>query len=124
LCATPKRSSGCTASAPGPTSGLLKTLRTGPSREELAQRLGARRTDLLDARLELGVALGELACDNRGYRIRGKRAAGLADDRGDAVVAIVEEAVSSPTRLGRGRSPVGAEPGTSKVQGKVSGPAT
>ena len=76
------------------TSGLLKTLRTGASGEEVAQRLGASRTDLLDALLELGVALGELACDDGRYRIRGKRSAALADDRGDALVAIVEEAVT------------------------------
>jgi len=76
------------------TSGLLKTLRTPASREEVGQRLGARRADLLDALLEVGVSLGELTCDNGRYRICGKRAAALADDRGDPLVAIVEEAVT------------------------------
>lgn len=68
------------------TTGLLKRLRTWTELEQ--------RTDDLDALLEVGVALGELERDGHRYRIRGKRAAALADVRGDALVAIIEEYVT------------------------------
>ncbi len=76
------------------TTGLLQRLRTGANREELWHHLGTSRTDVLDALLEVGVALGELAHDNDRYVICGRRAAALAADDGDPLVAIVEEAVT------------------------------
>lgn len=66
--------------------GLLKRLRTWTELEQ--------RTDALDALLDVGVALGELERDGHRYRVCGKRSALLAEERGDALAAMVEEYVT------------------------------
>lgn len=71
--------------------GVLGALATPRSREELAATLDVRRADLLDALLELGVALGELARREGRYVLRGRRARALVTADGDPIAALLEE---------------------------------
>jgi SAM-dependent methyltransferase len=73
-------------------SGLLYTLRTPATQDQLAQKLAVKRPELLDALLEMGVALKELSKRNGSYRISGRRSRALLDgESGDALAAIIEE---------------------------------
>ena len=73
-------------------SGLLAVLRTPAAQDELAQRLGVKRPELLDALLEMGVALKELSKRSGTYRVSGRRSRALLDgESGDALAAIIEE---------------------------------
>jgi len=69
--------------------GLLAALPA--SNDELAQRLSAQRKELLDALLELGLALKELSKSNGRYRIRGRRSRAAASEAGDPLLAMIEE---------------------------------
>ncbi len=71
-------------------SGLLDALAGGDvSGSDLAARLEAVNTDLLDALLQLGVELGELGERSGRYRLRGRRAKALVSS--DALQALVLE---------------------------------
>lgn len=73
-------------------SGMLAALQTPGTQDELAQKLSVKRPELLDALLELGVAVKELSKSNGAYRISGRRSRALLDgESGDALAAIVEE---------------------------------
>jgi SAM-dependent methyltransferase len=75
-------------------SGLLRALRTPATREEALGRIGAKRPELAEALLDLGVALGELSHDGRAYSLRGRRARAMAAESGDPLAAWVEENVA------------------------------
>ena len=75
-------------------SGLLEALRAPASQEELAQRLHAKRPELLESLLDLGVALKELGRSDGRYRIRGSRSKALVAEDGDPMAALVEELVA------------------------------
>jgi hypothetical protein len=84
--------------------GLAKKLGRWSTVEELAVAIGGTDTELLEALLEVGVSLGEVAKRGRVYRAKGRRlraAAGRSDD----VRGLLEEVVvyDSPiyTNLGR-----------------------
>lgn len=91
--------------------GLLVRLRSWASREELAKDFGVGDPGLLEALLDVGVALRELTCDGSRYRIKGKRSEALARQGGDALVAALDEYVTYhsavyrdlPGRLSDGR---------------------
>lgn len=74
--------------------GILGRLGSWTSRGELARQINAAHVDVLDALLEVGVALRELARDGDHFRICGKRSAALAKGRGDALSAVIEECVT------------------------------
>lgn len=71
-------------------SGLLAALKTPATKDELASKLDARRPELLDALLNVGVSVGELACRNGVYRVKGKRSLALRDEKNDPLVAFVQ----------------------------------
>jgi SAM-dependent methyltransferase len=71
-------------------SGLLRALDTPCEREELAAQLDAQRPEILDALLDLGVAVGELGHKAGRYRLKGRRARALAVPRGDPLAAAIE----------------------------------
>jgi hypothetical protein len=75
-------------------SGLLQTLRTPSTLEQIATSLQAQRRDLLEGLLDLGIALGEIAQDAGRYRLRGRRARSLAKAEGDPLAALLQETVS------------------------------
>jgi len=74
----------------GLESGLLESLRTPCSKEELMGKLDVKRSELLEGLLEVGISLGELACKDGLYRVKGKRARSVVDSRGDAFAALVQ----------------------------------
>ena len=53
--------------------GLLHALQTPRSRDELIRELDVQRADILDAVLDVGLSLGELARKGRKYTVRGRR---------------------------------------------------
>jgi 4-hydroxy-2,2'-bipyrrole-5-carbaldehyde O-methyltransferase len=75
-------------------SGLLKTLQTGTTREALIEKLGVQRPELLDALLDMGLAVKELALRNGVFSLKGKRSKVLAGRNGDALAAVVQANVT------------------------------
>jgi SAM-dependent methyltransferase len=75
-------------------SGLLEALKTPASAQQLKVALDAVRPELLDALLEVGVALKELACDRGVYRIRGRRSRALTTAEGETLAAFIAEYVT------------------------------
>jgi 2-polyprenyl-3-methyl-5-hydroxy-6-metoxy-1,4-benzoquinol methylase len=69
--------------------GLLEALRTPASRDELLQELDVKRPELLDALLDVGLALGELSRRNGRFKLKGRRARSLVGDRGDPLAALI-----------------------------------
>lgn len=83
-------------------SGLLKAMDRKRTREDLIRELGAKRPELLDGLLELGVRLGELSLDPQGYSLKGSRSRALREDRNDALAAMVEANVTYYNSVFRG----------------------
>jgi cyclopropane fatty-acyl-phospholipid synthase-like methyltransferase len=75
-------------------SGLLQALSTPSSKEQLIQRLQVQRPEILEALLELGIALGELSHSRGLYRVKGKRSQALMANTGDPFVAFIQEHVT------------------------------
>ncbi len=73
--------------------GLLPALRTPATFDQIVSETGARRRELLEPLVQLGVALKELAESGGVYRLRGKRAKALADPGGDPLAAVLQECV-------------------------------
>jgi len=71
-------------------SGLLEALKTPSVRETLEKKLDVKRPEMLEALLNIGIALGEISCRNGVYNIRGKRSAALAGEKGDPLAALVQ----------------------------------
>ena len=71
-------------------SGLLETLRTPSSREELILKLSLVRPDLLDALLDVGLAAGELSYENGAFTIKGKRSKAMTGSDGDMLSAMIQ----------------------------------
>jgi 4-hydroxy-2,2'-bipyrrole-5-carbaldehyde O-methyltransferase len=74
--------------------GLLSALQTGATRDSLIDQLGVKRPDLLDAMLEMGLALKELSLRNTIFSLRGRRSKALATSDGDALAAVVQANVT------------------------------
>ncbi len=73
-------------------SGVLPALKQPASFEGLGRSLGVQRPQLLEALLDLGVAVKELSKRDGTYRIRGRRSRAIVDGRnGDALAAMIEE---------------------------------
>lgn len=73
--------------------GLLEALRTPKTRAELETELGVARPTLLDAMLNLGVSVKEIARRGDRYRISGLRSRALLGEGGDTLGALIQEIV-------------------------------
>jgi len=75
-------------------SGLADALREPATKESLDRELSVVRPELLNALLDLGLALGELTLRGDVYRTRGRFFHNLATDDGDSMAAVVEAFVT------------------------------
>lgn len=76
-------------------SGLLAVLAQGPlPKEALVRALDASRPELLQALLDVGLAVKELGVNEQGYFLKGKRAKAAASPKGDVVAAMIQANVS------------------------------
>ena len=82
--------------------GLLAALRTPHTSDELAELLDVRRPEILDALLDVGLSVGEIAHNNDKYRLRGRRARALAEPRGDPLAAVIEANLTYYNAIYRG----------------------
>lgn len=71
-------------------SGLLAALKTPATRDELVRKLDARRPELLEALLNVGISVGELSCRNSVYTVKGKRSMAVAREKGDPLAALYQ----------------------------------
>lgn len=71
-------------------SGLLAALRPGANRETLIDKLDVQRPELLDALLDMGLALKELSLRGTKFCLRGKRSKVLATAHSDALAAFIQ----------------------------------
>jgi SAM-dependent methyltransferase len=78
----------------GLDTGLLRALQTGATRETLLDKLDVNRPELLDAMLDMGLALKELSLRNTVFSLRGRRSKALATMHGDALAAVVQANVT------------------------------
>ena len=74
--------------------GLLQALQTNATRETLMDKLSVQRSELLDALLDMGLALKELSLKNAVFGLKGKRSKVLASKEGDAMAAIIQANVT------------------------------
>jgi SAM-dependent methyltransferase len=74
--------------------GLLDALDRPRSRDELIRALEVKRTDILDALLDIGLATEELAQRNGKYRIRGRRSRSVVGGDGDTLAAVIQANVT------------------------------
>ena len=74
--------------------GLLRALQTNATRETLMDKLSVQRSELLDALLDMGLALKELSLRNAVFSLKGKRSKVLASKDGDALAAIIQANVT------------------------------
>jgi SAM-dependent methyltransferase len=79
--------------------GLLSALRQPRTKAELSAELKVERPDVLDALLDLGIAVGELGCKAERYRLKGHRALALAEPRGDPLAAVIEACLTYYNRI-------------------------
>lgn len=70
--------------------GLLVALQKGATRKALIDNLNVKRPELLDALLDMGLALKELSQRGSTYGLRGKRSKVLATGHSDALAAIIQ----------------------------------
>lgn len=73
---------------------LFCALRMPATFEELTETLRVTRPHLLQALLEVGVALKELGVGNGAYRLRGARSLALSDAKSDQLAAFIQESVA------------------------------
>jgi 4-hydroxy-2,2'-bipyrrole-5-carbaldehyde O-methyltransferase len=71
-------------------SGLLQALTTPCDRQMLTGKLHVRRPDLLDALLDVGLAIKELGVKNQLFFIRGKRSKAIMSSKGDMLAAMIQ----------------------------------
>jgi 2-polyprenyl-3-methyl-5-hydroxy-6-metoxy-1,4-benzoquinol methylase len=75
-------------------SGLLESLRTPMSREDLLENLEVERSELLDALLDLGLATGELKQEKGLFQLKGRRARALVGKKGSMYAGFIEAQVT------------------------------
>jgi 2-polyprenyl-3-methyl-5-hydroxy-6-metoxy-1,4-benzoquinol methylase len=71
-------------------SGLLEALGKPSSREDLIQKLNVTRPEILDALLDVGLSIKELAYKNGSYSITGKRSKAITGKEGDMLAAMIQ----------------------------------
>jgi SAM-dependent methyltransferase len=75
-------------------SGLLTALKTPATKDDLVQKLDAKRPELLEALLNVGISVGELSCQNGVYRIKGKRSLAVTGEKGDPLAALIQASLN------------------------------
>jgi 4-hydroxy-2,2'-bipyrrole-5-carbaldehyde O-methyltransferase len=75
-------------------SGLIEALQTGADRDALVNMLQVQRPELLDALLDMGLALKELSLTNGVFGLKGKRSKVLATPKGDFLAAMIQADVT------------------------------
>ncbi|MCK4486404.1 MAG: methyltransferase domain-containing protein [Desulfobacterales bacterium] len=71
-------------------SGLLEALSTPSSRDDLIEKLNVKRPEILEALLDVGLSVKELACKNGTYSIKGKRSKSVMGNEGDILAAMIQ----------------------------------
>lgn len=71
-------------------SGLLRELAVPCTRQTLVEKLDVKRPDLLDALLDVGLAIRELGIKDHLFFIKGKRSKAVMADRGDMLAALIQ----------------------------------
>lgn len=71
-------------------SGLLEALSSPSSRDDLIKKLNVKRPDILDALLDVGLSVKELAYKNGTYSIKGKRSNAVRGNEGDILAAMIQ----------------------------------
>jgi SAM-dependent methyltransferase len=74
--------------------GLLAALKTPSTKDDLVKKLDAKRLELLEALLNVGLSLGELSCENGVYRVKGKRSLAVTGEKGDPLAALVQASLN------------------------------
>lgn len=74
-------------------SGLIGALDHPASRAELTEELSVQRPEILDTLLQIGMASGELTCQDGRYAIKGKRSRALLKNENDPLAALVQASV-------------------------------
>ena len=69
---------------------MLEALQNGATRQDLIRTLHVQRPELLDALLDLGLALKELSQSNSVFHLKGKRSKIMATPQGDALAASIQ----------------------------------
>jgi len=75
-------------------SGLLSALSVPCARETLIETLGVKRPELLDALLDMGRAIGEVAEKNGLFLLKGKRSRAVMSEKGDIIAAMIQANVT------------------------------
>ncbi|MDM8536305.1 class I SAM-dependent methyltransferase [Desulfobacterales bacterium HSG17] len=70
--------------------GLLQALETPRTKDELICRLSVQRPEILEALLDMGLAIKELRLKSNLYGLRGKRSKILASPANDALAAMIQ----------------------------------
>ena len=71
-------------------SGLLVLLKSPMSTNDIVKKLNVKRTEILDAILDVGVSIGELSCKNGLYKIKGKISKTVTSEKGDGLAALIK----------------------------------
>ncbi|RJP74329.1 MAG: SAM-dependent methyltransferase [Ignavibacteriales bacterium] len=71
-------------------SGLLKELTVPCSKETLIEKLKVKRSETLDALLQVGLAVKELKYENGLFSLRGKRSKAIIGVNGDLLAAVIQ----------------------------------
>ena len=75
-------------------SGLLNALGTPQQKKDLIEKLDVKRTELLDALLDVGVSIGELSVKRDEYRLKGSVSKSLVSENGRALGAMIQAHVT------------------------------
>ncbi len=75
-------------------SGLLAALKTPSTKDDLVRKLDARRPELLEALLNVGISVGELSCRDGVYRVKGKRSLAVTGEKGDPLAALYQASLN------------------------------
>ena len=70
--------------------GLLEALKNPTSKQDLYVKLKVQRTEILDALLDVGLALKELRLEKDLYHLNGKRSQAIAEAEGDMLAALIQ----------------------------------
>ncbi|MBE9581234.1 MAG: methyltransferase domain-containing protein [Proteobacteria bacterium] len=71
-------------------SGLLEALSTPSSTDDLIKKLNVKRSEILEALLDVGLSVKELAYKNGAYSIKGKRSKAVRGNEGDILAAMIQ----------------------------------
>lgn len=73
---------------------LLTALVSGATKDALIEKLGVQRVEVLEALLDVGLALKEIRRKNGVYHLRGRRSKALIGRQSEAMTAVVQAAMT------------------------------